>query len=33
MSGPAVEDAPPWDGEHDGGGRLPVAADFREPRR
>ena len=30
---PAVEDAPPWDGEHDGGGRLPVAGDFREPRR
>ena len=30
---PAVEDAPPWDGEHDGGGRLPMAGDFREPRR
>ena len=29
---PAVEDAPPWDGAHDGG-RLPVAGDFREPRR
>ena len=30
---PAVEDAPPWDGEHDGGGRLPMAGDWREPGR
>lgn len=30
--GARVDDAPPWDGEYDRGGRLPTATDYRRKR-